>query len=161
MGVVEDGGFVVDGLVGLGVAGFGELHLLHALVLGLEGLEGVLAGVEGNSGVGSHGFVVEVPVGEVAADFGEGDEALHGGDAGEFLAEVVDVAAAVVGGVQQAVDIVEEVFIGERAARALCGIGRLEMRQARVADAVAPRGASIVERPIMSAMPPAFVTGSI
>lgn len=113
MGVVEDGGLVVDGLVGLGVAGFGELHLLHAVVLGLEGLEGVLAGVEGDSGVGGDGFVVEVPMGEVAAGFGEGleiSEALHGGYAGEFLAEVVGVAAAVVGGVQQAVDVVEEGF---------------------------------------------------
>ena len=36
--------------------------------------------------VAGHGFVVEVPVGEVAAGLGEGGkigEALHGGDAGE------------------------------------------------------------------------------
>ena len=80
-------------------------------------------------------------MGEVATGFGEGGkigEALHGGDAREFLAEVVGVAAAVVGGVQQAVDVVEEGFFGDRVAFALGGIGRLEMRQARVADAVAP-----------------------
>ena len=85
-----------------------------------------------------HGFVVAVPVDEVAVGFGEGHkvgEALHGGDAREFLAEVVGAAAAVVGGVQQAVEGVEEFFFGDRAALALRGIGRLEMRQARVADA--------------------------
>ena len=43
VGVVEDGGFVVDGLVGLGVAGFGELHLLHAVIGGPQAFEGVEA----------------------------------------------------------------------------------------------------------------------
>ncbi len=140
--VVDDGGFVVDGLVGFGVAGFGELHLLHAVGAVLEIMQrggGDL--VHLCSGITGHGFVVEVPVGEVATGFGEGGEigeALHGGDTREFLAEVVGVAAAVVGGVQQAVDVVEEGFFGDRVALALRGIGRLEMRQARVADAVAP-----------------------
>jgi hypothetical protein len=39
-------------------------------------------------------------MGEIAAGLGEGAEigkGLHGGDAGQFLAEVVGVAAAVVG----------------------------------------------------------------
>jgi hypothetical protein len=39
---------------------------------------------------------------------------------------------------QQAVDVVEEVFLDDRATLALGGIGGLEMGQPRVADAVAP-----------------------
>ena len=34
--VVEDGGLVVDGLVGLGGAGFGELHFLHGDVFWVD-----------------------------------------------------------------------------------------------------------------------------
>jgi hypothetical protein len=30
--VVDDGALVVDGLIGFGVAGFGELHFLYAVV---------------------------------------------------------------------------------------------------------------------------------
>jgi len=66
--VVDDGGLVVEALVRRRVAGFREFHLCHAVVLGIEGLEGVLAGVEGGSGVGGHGFVVEVPVGDLYSE---------------------------------------------------------------------------------------------
>lgn len=49
-------------------------------------------------------FVVQMPVGEIAAGVGEGAELrkrLHCGDAREFLAEVVGAAAAVVRGMQE------------------------------------------------------------
>ena len=62
----------------------------------------------------SHGVVVQVPIGEISVGLGEGAEiciGLHGGDAWEFLAEVVGVVAAVVRGMQQAVTVVEEVFM--------------------------------------------------
>ena len=54
-----------------------------------------------------HGLVIQMPMGEIPAGLGEGAEiciGLHGGDAREFLAEVVRIAAAVVRGMQQAVE---------------------------------------------------------
>jgi hypothetical protein len=59
----------------------------------------MLAGVHHDLLVHRHALVVEMPMGEIAAGLGEGAEihiGLHGGDAREFLAEVVGVAAAVV-----------------------------------------------------------------
>ena len=67
---------------------------------------------------------------QVPPRFLEGAEilvSLHGGDAREFLAEVVRVAAAVVRGMQQAVNVVEEVFFGHRGPFTRAGIGSLEM----------------------------------
>lgn len=46
-------------------------------------------------------------------------EALHGGDARKLLAGVVGIASAVVGGVQPTVDVVKQVFFGDRAAPSL------------------------------------------
>ena len=109
--VVDDGGFVVDAFAGLRVAGFGELHFGDPVVGVGQGVGGGLAGVEGDAGVEGYGFVVQVPMGEIAAGLGEGaevSEGFDGGDAREFLAEVVGVAAAVVGGMQQAVDVIEK-----------------------------------------------------
>ena len=56
------------------------------------------------------GFVVEVPVGEVASRFGEGHEVgelFDGGDAGKFFAEVVFVTAAVFRGVEESVNVIK------------------------------------------------------
>ena len=87
-----------------------------------------------------HGLVVQMPMGEIAASLGEGAEIrkrLHGGDAREFLAEVVGVAAAVVRGMQQPVNVVEQVFLGDGGAFAFRRIGSLEMRETGVGDGVA------------------------
>lgn len=85
--------------------------------------------------MGLDAFVVEVQVGELVSGAGEGPEgfgAFDGGDAGQLFAEVVGVAGAVVGRVEESVDVVEEVFFADR----LAGIGFPEVRQARVADSV-------------------------
>ncbi len=79
-------------------------------------------------------------MGEIAAGLGEGAEigkGLHGGDAREFFAEVIGVAGAVVGGMQQAVDVVEEVFFGDATTFARCGIGGLEMGKSGIGDGIA------------------------
>ena len=78
-----------------------------------------------------HGLVVQMPMGQIAPGLGERAEIrklLHGGDAREFLAEVVGVAAAVVRGMQQPVNVVEQVFmIKMRCANAiLCVCGRCD-----------------------------------
>ena len=99
-----DGGFVGDAFVRLRVAGLGELHLRHPAVGGGEGAERGLASIQLCAGVDAHGLVVQMPVGQRTACLGKGAEVgerLHGGDAREFLAQVVGVAGAVVGGIQQ------------------------------------------------------------
>ena len=111
--VVDDGGFVVDAFAGLRVPGFGEFHFGDPVVGVGQGVGGGLAGVEGDAGVEGYSFVIQVPMCEIAAGLGEGaevGEGFDGGDAREFLAEIVCVAAAVFGGMQQAVDVIEEVF---------------------------------------------------
>ena len=86
------------------------------------------------------GLVVQMPMGEIAVGLRERAEirkGLHCGDAREFLAEVVGVAAAVVRGMQQAVNVVEQVFHGDGAAFAFRRIGDLEMGVAGAGDGVA------------------------
>ena len=86
-----------------------------------------------------HGLIIQMPMGEIAAGLGERAEIrkrLHGGDAREFLAEVVGVAAAVVRGMQQPVNVVEQVFLAQALPLAFRRIGELEMQEARVGDGV-------------------------
>jgi hypothetical protein len=87
-----------------------------------------------------YGLVVEMPMGELAACGLKGAEigvGLDGGDARELLAEVVGVAAAVVGRMQQAVNVVEQIFFADATALARGGIGTLEMLQTRIRDRIA------------------------
>jgi len=92
--------------------------------------------------------MIQMPVGEIPTGLGRGAkirEGLHGGDAREFLAEVVRVAAAVVRGMQQAVNVVEEIFFGERGPFVRSGMHGLEMGEfsGGVANAAPPkRGAN-------------------
>ena len=71
---------------------------------------------------------------------GEGFDA---GDAWQFFGKVVGVAGAVIGRVEQAVDVVENVFladgVGGGVAAGLPGVGGAEMLQAGVGDGVAAR----------------------
>ena len=133
--VVNDGGFVGDAFAG-GILGLAELHLGDAEVFIEKGgevlyrLEDRIAYVQTDSGVGLHGLVVEVPVGQVPACLGVGAEVgvgFYGGDAGEFLAKVIRIPGAVVRGMQQSVNVVEEVFVGNAAAFSFGWISFLEM----------------------------------
>ena len=79
-------------------------------------------------------------MGKIAPGLGEGAEIrkrLHRGDAREFLAEVVGVAAAVVRGMQETVNGVEEVFLAQTLPFAFRRIRALEMHEARVGDGIA------------------------
>ena len=62
------------------------------------------------------GFVVEVPVREVSTGLRERLkilELLHRRNAGQFFAEIVPVPLAILRRMQQAVDVVENVFFGD------------------------------------------------
>lgn len=134
MGIVVDDGFVGKAFAGGGVFGFAEAHFGDAEVVGGELFGREFAGVEGD-GVFGGAFVVEMEVGEAAAGLAEGAEGLDafdGGDAGQLFAEVVGVAGAVVGRVEESIDVVEEILFGE----GFAGIGFLEVGQSRVADPV-------------------------
>ena len=116
--VVNDGGFVVHILAAGEVFCLGEFHLGDpvASVCDRRRLRGYWGEhlFHCHAGMTGHGLVVQMPMGEIAAGLGEGAEIrkrLHGGDAREFLAEVVGVAAAVVRGMQQPVNGVEQVFM--------------------------------------------------
>ena len=64
-------------------------------------------------------LIVKVELRQPASRLAEGDElfgTLHDGDAGKGFAEVVGKALAIVGTVEQTIDVVEDVFFGE----ALC-----------------------------------------
>ena len=125
VGVVDQGGLV---------AFPGVFHLLDAV----EGLGGEGALVAGDRGrVRVHGLVVDVQVGQGAAGAGEGPEVgggLDAGDARQFLGEIVRVAGAVVRGVEQPVDVVEDALFGQ----VLAWVGGLEVREASVGDRRAP-----------------------
>lgn len=62
---------------------------------------------------GFDGFVVDVEVHQAFAGFGERAEGGGEGDAGEFLFEVGGETFAVGGVVEDGVDVVEEVFLGD------------------------------------------------
>ena len=124
-----DGAFAVDGVVvgfggnvldgdgavvddGAFLSFFGEAHFFDDEVAGFG---------TGDSDVfaGRHGFVVEVKVGELAACFGEAPEVallFDEGDAGEHLFQVVLETGAVFGAVEDAVDVVEDIFFGDAVA---------------------------------------------
>lgn len=105
--VINDGGEVVDGFAVLLFPGV--FHLLHPIMSGFGGR--VLQG----SGVHVHGFIAEVQIGQITPGPAESPKAcgsLYRRDAGEFLGEVIGVAGAVVLGMQEAVDVVEEVVLG-------------------------------------------------
>lgn len=115
VGVVDDAGFVEAVAVGFllrGGAGVG--HLLDAVEV--EGFESEFVAFDGDAGMGRNGLVVEVEFGEVASGLGEG--LVVGGfrgerDAGEHLLEVGGEALAVFRAVEDAVDVVEDVFLGD------------------------------------------------
>lgn len=136
-----DGGFAVDDVVvglgrdaaecgrgvvddGVSHAFFREAHFRHSEVAG-----GVLL-----QGVGLHGLVIEVPVGEFSPGAGEGPEVRREGDAGHFLAEVVLKALSVFRAVQQAVDVIEDVFSADFGV----GVGVAELLQRPVGDGLVP-----------------------
>ena len=134
VGIVVDDSFVGKAFAGFGVFGFAETHFGDVEVVGGELFGREFACVEGD-GILFGAFVVEMQVGEAAAGLAEGAEgfdAFDGGDAGQLFAEVVGVAGAVVGRVEESVDVVEEILFGE----GLAGIGFLEVGQSRVADPV-------------------------
>ena len=138
--VVDDGGFVVDGFAGGGVFGFGKFHFGDAVtLLGWKGACGG-GGLDAQARMAGDGFVVQVPVGEVATRFLKGAEIgvdFDCGDARELFAEVIGITCAVVGGMQQAVDVVEKVFFGDATAFSRSGIGGLKMRQSGIRDRIA------------------------
>jgi hypothetical protein len=116
--VVNDGGLVIHVLAAGGVFGLGEFHLGDPVASVCDRRR--MRGCWGEdlfhryAGMAGHGLVVELPMRKIPAGLEEGAEirkGLHGRDAREFLAEVVGVAAAVVRGMQQAVNVVEEVFM--------------------------------------------------
>ena len=136
-----DGGFAVDDVVvglgrdaaergrgvvddGVSYAFFREAHFRHPEVAG-----GVLL-----QGVGLHGLVIEVPVGEFSPGAGEGPEVRREGDAGKLLAQVVLKALAVFRAMQQAVDVIEDVFSADFGV----GVGVAELLQSPVGDGLVP-----------------------
>ena len=130
--VVDDAGFVVF---------FGEFHFAHGEVRiataenGLRGEGKVQLAGEGDAGVDGHGFVMEVQGGKLAprpAEGGETGAGFHARDARQLFAEVVGIARAVFFAVQQAVDVIEDVFFADG-----FGVGFLEMRQRAVGDGAA------------------------
>jgi len=73
---------------------------------------------------------------QLAPGLGKGPKiggGFHGGNARQFLRSFVGVAFAVVRGMQQAIDIIKQVFLADF----LAGIGGLEMGQACVGDGIA------------------------
>lgn len=136
-----DGGFAVDDVVvglgrdaaergrgvvddGVSHAFFREAHFRHPEVAG-----GVLL-----QGVGLHGLVIEVPVGEFSPGAGEDPEVCREGDAGHFFAQVVLKALAVFRAVQQAVDVIEDVFSADLGV----GVGVAELLQRPAGDGLVP-----------------------
>ena len=120
--VVDDGALV---------ALLGELHLLHAVIcvgeraLGLDGQR-----------VGLDGFVVQVKLGQGTASLAERPEVdgvLHCRDTRQLLAQIVGKALAVVRGMEDTVDVVEQVFFADLLAR----VGCLEMSKAGVSNCIA------------------------
>ena len=74
--------------------------------------------------------------GEIAAGLTEMPEVSGGADARDarqFLAQVVSVAFAVIGGMQDAVDVIEQVFLADR----FKGIGAGKMGETGISDGVA------------------------
>ena len=113
-------------------------HLLDAVV----GVGEFLAGAIYHQRVRGNALVVQVQVGQLATSLGEGPEVggrLYSRYARQFLAQVVGEAFAVVGRVQQAVDIKEDVFAGD----GLAGVGGLEVRQPFRRDGLAAPGCRI------------------
>ena len=101
--VVNDGGFVVHVLAAGGVFGLAEFHLGDPVASVCDRRRLRCCWGEHlfhrHAGMAGHGFIVEMPMGEIPAGLGEGAEiciGLHGGDAREFLGNVVRVAATVV-----------------------------------------------------------------
>ena len=125
VGVVDEGGLV---------AFLGVFHLFNAVEdLGGEGV--LVAGDRGRVLV--HGLVVDVQVGQGAAGAGKGPEVgggLDAGDARQLLGEIVRVAGAIVRGVEQPVDVVEDILFGQVLAR----VGGLEVGETGVGERGAP-----------------------
>ena len=97
-----------DGRVDLeGLAVGGELHLEDALGVGDAGV------LDFFERPGVEGFVMDVEAGELLAGGGERAEVGGEGDAGELTLEIGGVAGAVLGVVEQGVDVVEGVCGGD------------------------------------------------
>ena len=86
---------------------FGEAHLFDAPV------EGGVGGLDLGERVLGLVFVVHVDVGEAGAGCGEGAEVGGEGDAGQLAFEVGLVAFAVDGVMEKAIDVVEDVPLGD------------------------------------------------
>ena len=115
--VVDDRGFVFDALLRFRVFDVGELHFADVEVFVFAGLQGCrAAGEVERDGMLFDGFVVEVPVREVSTGPRERLkilELLHRRNAGQFFAEIVLEPLAILRRMQQAVDVLEEVFFGD------------------------------------------------
>ncbi len=124
-----DGAFAVDGVVpgfggdvlngdgavvddGVFLSFFGEAHFFDGEVAGFGAGDGDILR-------GRNGFVVEVEVGEFAACLAEAPEVaglFDEGDTGEHLFQVVGKTGAIFGAVEDAVDVVEDIFFGDAVA---------------------------------------------
>jgi len=121
--VVDDGVFLPF---------LGEAHFF-------DGEVAALGAGDGNVGAWRSAFVVEVEVGKRFAGFAEvpeGARFFDEGDAREHLFQVVGKADAVVGAVEKAIDVVENIFFGDAVAvHCLCAFED-EVRYAIAANVV-------------------------
>ncbi len=119
--VAEGDGVVVDD--GAFLAFFRESHFADAVVF---------ANAVFGDGVGFDGFVVEVPLCQFPPGGAEFLEMTGKGDARQFFFQVVGKAGAVFRGMQQAVDVVEDVFFADTTVV----VGRPELFQGKIGDAI-------------------------
>ena len=132
----RDARIVMDyALVGRLAVQLAEAHLIHAVVDGVIIRSGRVHRVA--SGVGLHVLVSEVEFGQAAAGTAEGPEVVGRLDqrqSGQRLLEVGGEGRAVVRGVEDAVDIIEDVLLGYAATVLLAGRGEDPVGHAVAAD---------------------------
>lgn len=125
--VVMDGGAILDGLAVF--LPFAVFHLFDPVVFGSGG-----AAFQGG-GVGLDGLIVELEISECPpglAEFPKPGGGAYGGDAGELLGEVGSKTGAVVGRMQEAVAVIEQILLGKHPV----GIVIPEMGQPGIGDGI-------------------------
>ena len=113
--VYRDDGTIEENLRGI-VAGFGNI-IFYSFICN-KGIRGRGVPVSGSGCFGGKAIVVKVEFGEGLTRFAEGHkvvEAFDDGNAREFLFEVGGEGFAVVLSVEETVDVVENVFLGDGA----------------------------------------------